>query len=179
MADGSNQSIDLPGRNTSPWRFASELGQHAVCLVKHVPLLFHAHIDGIFVTVTVKTNLVSSVAYCSHVFWKSLQTMAWNKPCGLHVILLEELQEALRTDCASKQTARNVAGTVFSAVRSKPPTYRIYVNTIRNENALLAHDGCVMREDGGGLSSKLLNRFPRSMAEAVSRICVGETRPHG
>jgi hypothetical protein len=36
-----------------------------------------------------------------------------------------------------------------------------------------------VRKDGGDLSSKVLNRFPRSMGEAVSRICVGETRPHG
>lgn len=72
--------------------------------------------------------------------------MTWNEPCGLDVVLLEHLQEALRTNRASEQTTRYVAGAVFSAIRPKPSTYRIYINTVRDENALLAHDSCIVWE---------------------------------
>ena len=136
----------LPWRNASSGRLASKLSQHAVRLIKHVVLLFQAHIGGVLVTVTVEAYFMSCIAYCCHVFRECLQTMAWNKPCGLDVVLLEHLQEALRTNRASEQTTRYVAGAVFSAIRPKPSTYRIYINTVRDENALLAHDGCIVWE---------------------------------
>ena len=88
-----------------------------------------------------ETYLMSSIAYCCHVFRKRLQAMSRYEPlgtksviarvrgyiwlamsswgvawigyirtCCLDIVLLEKLQEALRTNGTSKETSTDVVG---------------------------------------------------------------------
>jgi hypothetical protein len=76
------------------------------------------------------------------------------KPCGFDFVLVEKLQQTLRADGASEQTPTDVACAVFAAIRAQPAyscqlrneselsmrtAYSVYVDSIRDENALLAH----------------------------------------
>jgi hypothetical protein len=64
-----------PGCDGAPWRLAAEFGQHFVRLVENVALLFERHIHGVFVRVTMETNLVAGISNSSAVFGKSFERM--------------------------------------------------------------------------------------------------------
>jgi hypothetical protein len=63
-----------------------------------------------------QANLMSSIPNRGHIFWKCLQTVSGNEPCGFDVVFCEQFQETLSADGASKKAAADVACTIFSAV---------------------------------------------------------------
>lgn len=84
---GCLKHVCLPWRNTASRRLASEVSQHAVRLVKYVSLLLDSHVSRVLMAVPMQSNLMTSIAYCCHVFRECLQAMAWNEPRCLNVVL--------------------------------------------------------------------------------------------
>jgi len=68
------------------------------------------------VAVAMQTNLMSSISNRCHIFWKCLQAVPGNEPCGFDVVFCEQFQQALRANGAGKKAATDVTGTVFSTV---------------------------------------------------------------
>lgn len=92
----------------SPWCdvasgwFAREFCEQAVRLVQDLPLLLDRHVGRVLVRVAVQANLVAGVSDGLHVLGEGLEAVAGDEPRRLDIILAEELEQALRADCAGK-----------------------------------------------------------------------------
>lgn len=92
-----------PGRDAAARRVAVVKGcEHAVRLVEDEPLLLNGHVGRVLVRVAVESNLVACVPHGGHVFGEGLEAVARDEPGAFDVILGQQLQHALGTDCAGK-----------------------------------------------------------------------------
>lgn len=81
-----------PRSDTALGRLATEVGQHLVCLVQYIALLFDCHVVWILMTVSVQANLVILVSDCCTVFWERLERVSGDEPCGFDVVFVEQLE---------------------------------------------------------------------------------------
>lgn len=85
----------LPWRNaTSRW-LSSKLCQHPVRFIQDVSLLLDGHILRVLVRISVESNFVARIANSRHLLRERFQGVAWDKPCCLDAIFVEELQQSL------------------------------------------------------------------------------------
>lgn len=92
------------------WRLSvAELCQHLVRVIEDVSLLLDTHVDWIFVTVAVETNLMAFVTDHSTLLREGLKTVTWNEPGSFHIILIEELEESFHTNSSGKVPTTDIA----------------------------------------------------------------------
>src|SRR4051794_4161265 len=72
-------------------------------LLENVPLLLRCHGDRVLVRIAVAPDLVPGVYDRLHLLREGLYRVAGDEPGSLHIVLLEELQEARRADLAREQ----------------------------------------------------------------------------
>lgn len=82
----------------------TKLGQELERLVKNIFLLLITHIRWIFVRVSMQTDFVTRIANCRTFLWKSLESVAWDKPCGFDFVFVEKFQYTCCSVGASKKT---------------------------------------------------------------------------
>lgn len=71
-------------------------------LVHDSSLLLQCHGNRILVTVTVQTDLMTSICDHTAFLWKRLERVARNEPGRLDVVSLEHLQKPTNTDRSSE-----------------------------------------------------------------------------
>lgn len=64
------------------------------------------------------SHLVSCVSYRRHLFWEGIETMTRDKPGRLDTHLLEQLQEAGRSDLPCEHTLQSAIGLGARAIVS-------------------------------------------------------------
>lgn len=82
-------------------------------------------------------DLVPGVDDHLHLLGEGLDGVTGDEPGGLHIALLEEVQEPQRPDLSGEQTPRDVVRRVFAPVGAEPARHRINVHTKGTEYLFL------------------------------------------
>ena len=63
-----------------------------------------------------RTDFVSRVHDHTDLLGKGFERVSWDEPTRFQIILLEELEQARRTDLAGEESARDIVWGVFATI---------------------------------------------------------------
>jgi hypothetical protein len=99
---------DLPPWRHCPsrWLVPTEVCDLAACLVQYVSLLFHTHVYGGFMRVTMQANLITCISHHGAFFGEGFKGISRYEPRGCDLVLFEELEKASKANGTSPVTCK-------------------------------------------------------------------------
>ena len=88
-------------------------------------LLLRRHCQWVLVGIAVNPDFVLCIRYHLRLVREGLKGMAGDEPGGLNPESVKELEQAGRSDFASKHSVRNVKRGILSFIRTEPASNRI------------------------------------------------------
>ena len=105
-------------------------------LVEDGLFLLGRHRHRVLVRVAMQPDLVAGIGHHLHLLGEGLDRVAGDEPGGAQAVVVEHLEQAGAADLPGEEPARDVAGRVLPAVRSRPARHRVHVDADGAEDLL-------------------------------------------